>query len=74
MRQLSEVLLSICKELIDDARIECTHLAFKDICLEIFAKAKLVLTNEQFEQLVLFLTEILKKEMVSNPGRKIRIH
>ena len=66
MRQLSEVLLSICKELIDDARIECTHLAFKDICLEILAKAKLVLTNEQFEQLVLFLTEILKKEMVSN--------
>ena len=73
MRLLSEVLLSICKELIDDARIECTDLAFKDMCLEILAKARLVLTNEQFEQLVVFVTEILKKELVSSPGRKIRI-
>ena len=73
MRLLSEVLLSICKELIDDARIECTDLAFKDVCLEILAKARLVLTNEQFEQLVLFVTEILKKELFPSPGRKIRI-
>ena len=73
MRLLSEVLLSICKELIDDARIECSDLAFKDICLEILAKARLVLTNEQFEQLVLFVTEIMENELSSNPGRKIRI-
>jgi len=73
VRLLSEVLLSICKELIDDARIECTDLAFKDVCLEILAKARLVLTNEQFEQLVLFVTEILKKELFPSPGRKIRI-
>jgi dsDNA-binding SOS-regulon protein len=73
VRRLSEILLSVCKELIDDARVECTDLGFKDICLEILAKARLVLSNEQFEELVLFVTEILKKEMVSNPGRKIRI-
>jgi dsDNA-binding SOS-regulon protein len=73
VRRLSEILLSVCKELIDDARVECTDLGFKDICLEILAKARLVLSKEQFEELVLFVTEILKKEMVSNPGRKIRI-
>lgn len=73
MKRLSEDLLSICKELIYDARIECTDLAFKDVCLEILAKARLVLPNEQFEELVLFVTEILKKELASNHGRKIRV-
>ena len=46
VRELSEVLLLVCKELIEDARIECADLVFKDICLEILAKARLVLTNE----------------------------
>jgi hypothetical protein len=29
-------------------------MVFKDVCLEILAKAKLVLSNEQFEELNLF--------------------
>ena len=70
---MSEVLLSVCKELIQDARIECTDLVFKDMCLEILAKARLVLTNEQFEHLVFFVTEIMEKELDSSPGRKIKI-
>ena len=41
---LSDALLSACKELIDNAKVECADLAFKDICLEILGKARLVLT------------------------------
>jgi len=48
---LSEVLLTACKELIDDAKNGCANLVFKDICLEILARAKQVLTNSQFEEL-----------------------
>ena len=70
---LSDVLLSACKELIDDAKGGCADLAFKDICLEILSKARLVLNNEQFEQLVLFAGEKLKKEVVSDHGRRIEI-
>jgi len=70
---LSEVLLSACKKLIDNAKVECADLAFKDICLEILAKARLVLNNEQFEQLVLFVTERMKDELISDPGRRIEI-
>ena len=70
---LSDALLSACKELIDNAKVECADLAFKDICLEILGKARLVLTNEQFEQLLLFVTERMKDEVISDPGRRIEI-
>ena len=40
---MNEVLLA-CKELIADAKVGCTDLVFKDICLNILAKARLVLT------------------------------
>ena len=70
---LSEVLLSACKELIDDAKVECADLAFKDICLEILAKARLVLTNEHFEELTFFVAEKMKAKVVSDPGRRVRV-
>ena len=69
---MSEVLLA-CKELIADAKAECADLAFKDICLDILAKARLVLTNEQFEELRFYAVEKLKDEIVADPGRRIRI-
>ena len=69
---LSEVLLA-CKELIADAKIGCVDLLFKDICLDILAKARLVLTNEQFEELRFFAAEKMKNEPILSPGRKIRI-
>ena len=72
MRLLSEILTS-CKDLIADAKISCADLVFKDICLDILAKARLVLTAEQVEELRDFATEHLKEETTTTPGRRIRI-
>ncbi len=70
---LSEVVLLACKELIDDAKLGCADLVFKDVCLEILAKARLVLDNDQFEELTLFAAERMKEEMVPGSGRRVRI-
>jgi len=73
VRKLNEVLLLACKELIDDAKLGCADLVFKDICLEILAKAKQVLTPEQFKELSFYATDRIKEKMVrnpSNPGKK----
>jgi len=59
--------------LIDDAKLGCADLVFKDICLEILAKAKQVLTPEQFKELTFYATDRIKEKMVrnpSNPGKK----
>jgi len=70
---LSEVVLLACKELIDDAKLGCADLVFKDICLEILAKARLVLTNEEFEELTLFAAERMKEALVPGLGKRVRI-
>ena len=70
---LSEVVLLACKELIDDAKLGCVVLVFKDVCLEILAKARLVLDNDQFEELTLFAAERMKEEMAPSSGRRVRI-
>jgi hypothetical protein len=49
---MSDVLLDACKELIDDAKNGCADLVFKEICLEILARARNVLTNQEFETLI----------------------
>ena len=73
VKVLSEVVLLACKDLIDDAKLGCAEMVFKDVCLEILAKAKLVLTNEQFEELTFFVAERLKEERIHRSGRKVRI-
>ena len=69
---MSEILLA-CKDLIADAKISCADLVFKDICLDILSKARLVLENEQFEELMEYANENLQEETTSRPGRKIKI-
>jgi hypothetical protein len=59
---LSDVLLTACKELIDDAKNGCANLVFKDICLEILARAKQVLTDAQFEELSYHAVERIKEK------------
>ena len=70
---LSEVVLLACKDLIDDAKIGCAEMVFKDVCLEILAKARSVLNNEQFEELTFFVAERMKEERVPGSGRRVRI-
>ena len=61
------VILATCKELIDDAKVGCTDMVFKDVCIEILAKAKLVLTERQFEEFSNYVAEKLKEKIVLNP-------
>jgi len=70
---LSEVVLSACKDLVEDAKIGCVEMVFKDVCLEILAKARLVLSNEDFEELTGFVAERIKEEMVPSAGRRVRV-
>ena len=70
---MSEVVLSACKDLIDDAKIGCADMVFKDVCLDILSKARLVLDTEDFEELVVFVAEKMKEERFSGSGRRIRI-
>ena len=69
---LSEILLA-CKDLIADAKIGCADLVFKDICLDILAKARLALIAEQFEELTVFVSEKLKEKKTSVSGKRIRV-
>ena len=70
---MSEVILSACKDLIDDAKIGCAETVFKDVCLEILAKARLVLDNEQFEELTYFVAERITEDTIPRKGRKIKV-
>jgi hypothetical protein len=60
--KMNEVLLIACKELIDDAKNGCADLVFKDICLEILARAKQVLTDAQFKELSYYAAEKIKEK------------
>jgi hypothetical protein len=70
---LSEI-LTACKDLIADSKIGCAELVFKDICIDILAKARLVLSAEEFEELTDFISVNLTEEKHSVSGRRIRIH
>ncbi|UCE29774.1 MAG: hypothetical protein JSV85_03425 [Candidatus Bathyarchaeota archaeon] len=71
---MSKVLLTTCKELIEDARLGCIDMVFKDLCIEILAKAKLVLSDVQFEELSSYVAERLKEKSMINLKRRERIH
>ena len=53
---LNEQILQACKELIDDAKMGCVDLVFKEVCLEILSRARNVLTERQFKQLVEYVS------------------
>lgn len=54
-------MLQACKDLIDDARTGCVDLVFKEICLEILARASHVLSKRQFKLLVTYASEKMKE-------------
>ena len=69
---MSEVLLA-CIELIEEAKAECADLVFMDVCLDVLARARLALNNEEFEELNFFVAEQLKEKKVSDPGWRVKI-
>lgn len=52
-----------CKELIDDAKMACADLVFKEVCLEILARARHVLSERQFKQLVAYASERMEENI-----------
>jgi hypothetical protein len=68
---MSNVLLNACKELIDDAKMSCADLVFKEICLEILARAKNVLINTEFETLKEYATERIQEKAQIEIGTQL---
>jgi hypothetical protein len=60
---MSEQILKACKELIDDAKVGCADLVFKETCLEVLSRARNVLSDKQFKQLVVYATEKMKEKI-----------
>ncbi len=61
MSRLNSTLFEACKELIDDVKSGSTDLVFKEVCLEILARAKHVLNDEEFEVLVEYTSERMQE-------------
>jgi len=59
---LNAQILQACKELIDDAKVNCVDIVFKEICLEILARARHVLTEKQFKSLVDYAAEKMREK------------
>jgi hypothetical protein len=60
---LNEQILQACKELIDDAKMGCVDLVFKEVCLEILSRARNVLTQYQFKQLAAYASMKMKEKV-----------
>jgi hypothetical protein len=60
---MSEQIFRACRELIDDAKLGCADLVFKDICLEVLSRARNVLSEKQFNQLVEYAADKMKEKI-----------
>jgi len=60
---LNEQILQACKELIDDAKMGCADLVFKEVCLEILSRARNVLTERQFKHLAAYASEKMQEKI-----------
>jgi len=59
---MNEQILKACKELIDDIKLGCADLVFKDLCLDVLSRARNVLSDEQFSKLVEYADEKMKEK------------
>ena len=71
---LSEQILQACKELIDDAKMGCADLVFKEVCLEILSRARNVLAERQFKQLVAYAAERIEEKIPFELQQKLMAH
>ena len=60
---MSEQIFIACKELIDNAKLGCADLIFKDLCLEVLSRARNVLSEKQFNQLVAYAAEKMREKI-----------
>jgi hypothetical protein len=59
---LNSALFLACKELIDDAKAGCADLVFKEVCLEILARARNVLDDKEFRTLSEYASERMQEK------------
>jgi hypothetical protein len=52
-----------CKELIDDAKLSGSDLVFKEVCLDVLSRARNVLSEDEFGQLVVYAAERMKERV-----------
>lgn len=71
---LNEQILHACKELIDDAKMACADLVFKETCLEILSRAKHVLTPRQFKQLVAYTAVRMHERIPIELQQELALH
>jgi hypothetical protein len=71
---LNEQILQACKELIDDAKMACADLVFKEVCLEILSRARHILTEKQFKQLVAYATERMEEKIPFELQQNLMAH
>ena len=60
---MNEQILKACKELIDDAKLGCADLVFKELCLEVLSRARNVLSDKQFNELAAYAAEKMKEKI-----------
>jgi hypothetical protein len=60
---LNNQILQACKELIDDAKMRCADLVFKEICLDILSRARNILTEKQFKVLAAYAAERMREKV-----------
>jgi hypothetical protein len=61
---MSEQIFRACKELIDDAKLGCADLVFKDLCLEVLSRARNVLSEKHFGQLIEYAADKMKEKIL----------
>ena len=57
---MSTQILRACKELIEDAKKSCADLVFKEFCLDVLSKAGNVLNDTEFNQLIVFASDLIE--------------
>ena len=71
---MNDQILQACKELIDDAKMGCADLVFKEICLEILSRARHILTERQFKKLIAYAAERMKEKIPFEVEEKLIAH
>jgi len=62
VKNLNNALLQACKDLIDDSKARCVDMVFKEVSLEILARAKHVLNEKQFRELSEYTAERMEEK------------
>ena len=60
---MNDQILKACKQIIDDAKFGCADHVYKDLCLEVLSRARNVLSDKQFNQLVEYAAEKMKDKV-----------